>query len=45
MNGTLSINSGDGNDIVTVNSGAGALGLTRLIYDAGAGTNNLKPGS
>ena len=43
MNGTLTIDLGGGNDMLTVNAGPGAtgLGLARLIYQAGAGANNL----
>jgi hypothetical protein len=42
MTGTLTINAGDGNDILTVDSGAQpSLGLKRLVYNAGAGSNNL----
>jgi hypothetical protein len=42
MNGTLTINSGDGSDAVNVDSGGQAdLGLTQLTYNAGAGANTL----
>ena len=42
MNGTLSIDAGDGNDSLTVNSGGQAsLGLTLLNYSAGSGANSL----
>ena len=38
----LSIDAGDGNDSLTVNSGGEAtLGVARLIYNAGTGANNL----
>jgi lysozyme len=42
MDGTLTIHSGDGNDTLTVNAGTETtIGLSRLIYNAGAGTNSL----
>jgi hypothetical protein len=42
MNGTLTINAGDGNDALTVNAGGQAsLGLTQLNYSAGSGANIL----
>jgi EAL domain-containing protein (putative c-di-GMP-specific phosphodiesterase class I)/GH25 family lysozyme M1 (1,4-beta-N-acetylmuramidase) len=40
MNGTLTIDAGGGNDALTVNANID-LGLSRLIYNAGAGTNSL----
>jgi hypothetical protein len=42
MNGTLTINAGDGNDTVNVDSGGQpSLGLTQLTYNAGSGANTL----
>ena len=42
MNGTLTINAGDGNDAVNVDAGGQPdLGLTQLIYNAGVGANTL----
>jgi hypothetical protein len=42
MNGTLTINAGDGNDAVDVDTGGQPnLGLTQLIVNAGAGANTL----
>jgi hypothetical protein len=42
LDGVLTINAGEGNDALTVDPGAeAALGLHRLIYNAGAGNNTL----
>ncbi|MEX2140310.1 MAG: Calx-beta domain-containing protein [Pirellulales bacterium] len=41
MPGTLTINTLAGNDVLTVSTVGQSLGLGRLIYDAGAGTNSL----
>jgi hypothetical protein len=43
LNGTLTINTLDGDDTVIVNTGPGgpALGLAQLIYNAGTGANGL----
>jgi hypothetical protein len=42
MTGTLTINAGEGNDALTVNTGGqSALGINQLLYNAGAGANSL----